>query len=261
MNPSSAAEFLFALRSSAGEADGLPLELVPRSLEDAYREQASLIDKIIARDGGRRIGYKIACSNALAQRLLNVDAPLFGTLLSSSTHASPAVLSASGFRLRCIEPEFGVAIAQDVPVSRSAYDAASVRPYVASVFPSLEVVDHHFSDWGSAGAPTLVADNAIHGAWVEGATSADWRTVDLAAQAVSLSVNGKCVRTGSGAEVLGNPLNAVAWLANELPRHGLRLRAGDRISTGTATDIYLAAAGDTLEADFGVLGRVQLRFT
>lgn len=261
MNLNSAADFLFALRNAGDEVAGLPPQLVPRSLEHAYREQAALVEKLIERHGGRRIGYKIACSNMLAQRLLNVDAPLFGTLLSFSTHPSPAVLSASGFRLRCIEPEFGVAIAEDIPVSNSDYNVESVRPYVARVFASLEIVDHRFSDWGKAGAPTLVADNAIHGAWVEGDSSADWRAVDLAALAVSLSVNGERVRTGSGAEVLGNPLNAVAWLANELPRHGLRLRAGDRISTGTATDIYLARAGDNLEANFGVLGRAQLRFT
>jgi 2-keto-4-pentenoate hydratase len=77
---------------------------------------------------------------------------------------------------------------------------------------------------------------------------------------VTLVVNGQRTFPGSGAAVLGNPLNVVAWLANELPRFGRRLRRGDRVTTGVTTDIYLAEPGDRLTADFGALGRVALDF-
>ena len=60
--------------------------------------------------------------------------------------------------------------------------------------------------------------------------------------------------------MLGNPLNAVAWLANELPRRGVRLVQGDRISTGVTTDIYFAKAGDRIKADFGTLGSLEISF-
>lgn len=256
----SAADFLLQMRLTGRKQPGLPPQLLPSSLEQAYRAQAELVDKLLARRGGKRIGYKIACSNALAQRLLNVDAPLFGTLLSFSTHASAARLRASDFSVRCIEAEFGFEIGKDVPDAQMPYSADSIKPFIAAAFPSIEIVDHRFHDWTRVGAATLVADNAIHGAWIEGAPCADWRSVDFARHAVALLVNGEVARTGSGAAVLGNPLNAVAWLANELPRQGLRLREGDKISTGVATDIYLAQAGDRLQADFGGLGCVELTF-
>ena len=66
--------------------------------------------------------------------------------------------------------------------------------------------------------------------------------------------------TGSGAAVLGNPLNVVAWLANELSKFGRKLQKGDKITTGVTTDIYLAQPGDHLAADFGAMGRVEMEF-
>jgi len=69
------------------------------------------------------------------------------------------------------------------------------------------------------------------------------------------------VRRGQGSAVLGHPLNVVAWLANELPKQGKQLRAGDYITTGVISDVYLAQPGDQLQADFGLLGSVVLGFT
>jgi 2-keto-4-pentenoate hydratase len=77
---------------------------------------------------------------------------------------------------------------------------------------------------------------------------------------VRLRVNGQTVETGSGAAVLGHPLEALAWLANELGTWGRTLRAGDRVTTGVCTNIYSADADDHVEADFGSLGRVSLTF-
>ena len=88
-----------------------------------------------------------------------------------------------------------------------------------------------------------------------------WQRGDLAARAVSLSLNGAHQRTGTGAEVLGHPLAALAWLANDRVAHGGGLKAGEVVTTGTCTGIVFAAAGDRARADFGDLGTVDLAFT
>jgi 2-keto-4-pentenoate hydratase len=106
----------------------------------------------------------------------------------------------------------------------------------------------------------LLADNAIHGAWVAGEPYAKWRDLDFATHPTALVINGQRRLPGSGAAVLGNPLSVVAWLANTLPAFGRVLKKGDRITTGVTTDIYLAQPGDHLEAVFGVMGRVEMRF-
>lgn len=130
-----------------------------------------------------------------------------------------------------------------------------------AVVPSLEVVDHRFADWAVVGAPSLIADNAIHGAWIEGRPVAQWRGMDLAEVPVMLSVNGRLAGPGSGAAVLGHPPNAVAWLANELPRHGRYLGRGDKVTTGTAAPVYFACPGDHVIGNFGALGRVELSWS
>ncbi len=256
--PDSAADFLLDMRLTGKKQAGLPPGLVPRSIAEAYRVQDELVERLLAVRGGRRIGYKAACTNELAQRLLKVDAPLAGTLLSFSSFASPARLRAADFSVRCIEPEFGFEIGADVPGAKSPYSAQSIAPFVRAALPSIEIVDHRFVDWADVGVETLVADNAIHGAWVAGTLCPQWQGIDFSRHPVRLSVNGVVMRTGTGGAVLGNPLNVVAWLANELPRLGLALREGDRISTGITTDVYFASEGDELKADFGALGCVDL---
>ncbi len=77
---------------------------------------------------------------------------------------------------------------------------------------------------------------------------------------MSVARNGELVTTGSGAAVLGHPLNVMAWLADELPCFGLQLRRGDVVTTGVATDVFEAGAGDSCVADFGPFGRVTVAF-
>jgi 2-keto-4-pentenoate hydratase len=96
---------------------------------------------------------------------------------------------------------------------------------------------------------------------VAGEPYAGWRDLDFATHPVKLIVNESRIFPGSGAAVLGNPLNVLAWLANELPKYGRRLRKGDRVTTGVTTDIYLAKPGDRLVADFGPMGAARLDLT
>ena len=253
-----AAEFLLDLRRTKRTSGTLPAEAMPRSHEEAYRAQAALVQKLLDQSKGQTIGYKAAATNEAAQKLLQVDAPFFGHLLSSSSFQSPASLPAKDFTVRVVEAEFGFEIGTDVPRRNDAYTKDSIAEFVAAVIPAIEIVDHRFHDWTAVGAASLIADNAIHGAWIAGDPVLDWRGTDLSLQAVSVAVNGEVIRTGSGAAVLGHPLNVVAWLANELPRFGLQLRRGDKLTTGTAAPVYTANPGDRIVADFGRFGRVEV---
>jgi 2-keto-4-pentenoate hydratase len=254
-----ACDFLFDLRLKPRKVPALPEEIVPRSLAEGYEVQRLLVDKILARESGRPIGYKIACTSKLAQQALAVDGPFFGVLLSHSTYQSPAKLRESAFTIRCIEAEFGFEMGADVPAG-PAYTATTIRDFIGAAIPSIEIVDHRYDNWQTVGAPSLLADNAIHGAWIAGEPRSDWRDIDFPSHPVALTINSEKTLTGSGAAVLGDPLAVVAWLANELPKFGRRLCRGDRITTGITTDIYLAEPGDRLKADFGKLGVVELEF-
>ena len=255
-----ACDYLLDLRLRRHRVAALPADVVPRTLAEGYQVQERLVRKLLDRGGGKPIGYKIACTSKLAQQALGVDAPFFGVLLSHTTHPSGVTLPGSDFLVRCVEAEFGFEMAADVPAGKT-YTPDSVAEFIAAAMPSIEIVDHRYENWQTVGAPSLLADNAIHGVWAVGKPYAKWRDIDFATHPTTLVVNGTQTFPGSGAAVLGNPLTVVAWLANELPKFGRLLSRGDRITTGLTTGVYLANPGDHLVADFGVMGSVEMTFS
>jgi 2-keto-4-pentenoate hydratase len=254
----SASTLLAHARTRMQRLAELPSDLRPQSPGAAYAVQAELIPQLLADFGGTAIGFKIACTNEIAQRQLHVDSPFFGRLLSATTQSSPARIQSSEYFMRVMEAEFAFQMAHDLPPAGAPYTREQVADAVAGVMPGIEVVDSRFDSWTTVGTPSLIADNACHAAWIRGALVTDWRGIDLAAQKVRLIINGALKDEGSGAAVLGHPLNALTWLANALPAHGLSLKAGDCITTGVTTDIYLAGPGDRVTADFGAVGVVEL---
>jgi 2-keto-4-pentenoate hydratase len=77
---------------------------------------------------------------------------------------------------------------------------------------------------------------------------------------VKVRLNGTINAEGRGAACLGNPANAVAWLAGALTRLGDRLRAGDVIMSGAMAKMVAAEVGSSFDADFGAFGSVSLHF-
>jgi len=238
----------------------LPDDVRPRTEEEAYEFQRGVVEKLLQHYGGAVIGYKIACTNAVAQRQLRVAGPFFGRLLSSRCYDSGIRLDADEFFMRVMEAEFAFRMARDLAPRQSPLGRDEVAGAVEGVIPAIEIVDSRFDSWTTVGAPSLIADNACNAGWVKGTLMADWRKLDLAVQAVRLEINGDVKGAGSGAAVLGHPLNALTWLANALNERGVGLQAGDYISTGVTTDVYMAARGDHIRADFGALGSVEVTF-
>ncbi len=255
------ARFLQSLRTRRERVDELPPALLPRDLQSAYRAQALLVDGLCGHWGGETAGYKVALTNPAAQRMLGVGHPVFGHLFTARLHESGVTLRAADYVIRLIEVEIGFRMASDPPVLEGGHNRRSIADHVGALYPCIELVEHHFAGLDRFTPESLAADNAIHGAWIHGAPVADWRGLDLAAQPTRLLINGEERLTGSSGNVLGHPLEVVAWLANELPRYGLTLSRGDFVTTGVTTDvIYPAEAGDRLAADFPGLGRVELCF-
>ena len=81
---------------------------------------------------------------------------------------------------------------------------------------------------------------------------------DLASITVVLEKNGEVVAKGTGSEVLDGPPKAVAWLANQLAKTGLKLAAGQIVLSGSFTLPVAARAGDRVVARFDRLGTVEV---
>jgi|SRR5579871_359606 len=256
----SAAQLLSDARTKHVRLAELPDAVRPQSAADAYGCQAALVGSLIEHYGGAITGYKIACTNPIAQRQLSVTEPFYGRLVSSFCFDSPGRLDASQFFMRVVEAEFGFRMARDLEPVSGPRSRDEVAAAVEAVIPAIEIVDSRFDDWLTIGAYSLIADNACNAAWVRGPLLRDWRHLDLAAQPVRVTVNGQVLREGSGAAVLGHPLNALAWLVNALSSHGITLQAGQYITTGVTTEVYMAQAGDRITADFGEVGSAAVEF-
>jgi 2-keto-4-pentenoate hydratase len=255
-----ASELLAQARINHKRLPALPPAIRLNTAAEAYAVQDALIDGLLAHYGGSVIGYKVACTNVTAQRQLNVDAPFCGRLLSAFFFESPARIEASKFFMRVVEAEFAFEMARDLPPAPAARSRAEIAAAVKGVLPGIEIVDSRFDDWTTIGAPSLIADNACNAAWVKGSVVTGWQSIDLPAQAVRVTVNGKLLREGSGANVLGHPLHALEWLVNNLSARGIGLKAGQYITTGVTTEVYMAERGDRITVDFGPVGSVDLEF-
>jgi 2-keto-4-pentenoate hydratase len=257
---SKAAEFIADLRFALGQKPQIPETFRPDTRVSGYAVQEKLVERLLKKKGGQAVGYKVACTNRLAQKLLGTDTPFYGRLLSPFVYQSPARLNARDFSMRVIEAEFSFQLGRDLPQEGAPYGRDSVAGAVAAVLPSIEIVDTRYTVWTEVPLPSLISDNGCNSGWVRGKATEAWRNFDLASHEVGLRVNGVEKLSGTGSAVLGHPLNSLVWLANTLCEQGRALKAGDLVSTGVCTDIYLAEPGDHIIADFGTLGTAEVSF-
>jgi 2-keto-4-pentenoate hydratase len=256
-----AADILLKARMGLNRIKNLPPACCPQDQASAYQCQNELTHKLIENYGGQTIGYKTACTNESAQKLVNLDGPFYGPLLSAFVQMSPAELKTDDYFMRVVEPEFGFQMATDLPSKKTEYTKDEVSEAVGAILPAVEIVDSRYDDWTTVGALSLIADNACNAAWVYGKPNKNWTDFDLANHEVSLYVNGSLMRKGRGDAVMGHPLNPLVWLVNMLSRNGKGLKAGDFVTTGITTEVYLAKNGDQIVADFGSIGSVELSFS
>jgi 2-keto-4-pentenoate hydratase len=253
-----AADELLAMRREQRVQADLDAGHRPADLSEAYAVQAVVVDGLLS-DGGPPIGYKVACTSEIAQAALRIDRPVFGRLLPDTTSPSGVGLPADRFVHRVVEAEFAFRLGTDVTPRAGGHTHDSIAEHIDAVIPAVEIVDHRFVSW-AVGALSVAADNAIHGWWIHGEPVESWRDIDLGRSEVVVRRNGETVTTGTGAAALGHPLSVMAWLADELPKFGDSLSAGDVVTTGVTTDVFEAVAGDHLRAEFAGLGAVELSF-
>jgi len=259
-NAHEAAALLWTCRQSGTVIDSLPAALRPHDTPAGHAIQAALP----AAASQPVVGWKIAATSAAGQAHIGVDGPLPGRILDSFVQPTGATLSLAGNRMRVVEPEFAFRMGAALPPRATPYSAGEVLAAVASLHPAFEVPDSRYVDFARAGKAQLLADDACCGRFAFGpAAPASWREADLAAHRVRATVFGadgrvRFAREGEGRALLGNPLAALTWLANELSSLGIGLQVGDWASCGTCMVPLEIAPGDRVVADYGAFGRIEI---
>ena len=237
----------------------LPEECRPASLDEAYAVQAALGDRLTETHGAV-CGRKIGCTTHVMQRYLEIAHPCAGALYENRTLRAPATVKYADHWRPGVECEIAVRLGQPLPAEAAPFDRAAVAAAVEACMAAIEIVDDRYDDFRALDTPTLIADDFFSAGAVLGPPVADWRAVDLSAARGAMAINGKNVGTGTGADVMGHPFEALTWLANHAAASGRPLRAGDVVLTGSVVETKWVEPGDTVSVAIEGLGEAGVTF-
>lgn len=218
--------------------------------------------------GERVVGYKIGLTSAPAQELFSATEPIRGYLFDTTVVNVDKPVSLVGLfgpgdtpvsLAGLFEPRLEVEIAfllKDT-LAGPAVTTDDVLTATGELAMSLEIVDSRWTG-GARNLGMLTADNANAARVVLG-PRLPVRGVDLSSIEVELLM-GRDRQIGHATNVMGDPANAVAWLATHLTGHGECLEAGHVVMSGTLTAPLRVSPGDAVTADFGDLGQLHVQF-
>jgi 2-keto-4-pentenoate hydratase len=234
----------------------------------AYRVQNALTTARKAA-GARVVGRKVGLTSPAVQRQLGVDQPDFGVLfddmlvpsgaeVDSGRLIAPKAEAEIAFVLSADMDGFAAGLSPDAPIS--AADRSAAAAAVDYAVAALEIVDSRVADWDITITDT-VADNASSALYVLGDKRIPLSEFAPAEVIMNLEKNGAPASSGNGAACLGDPLNALIWLARTAASLGAPLLAGDVVLSGALGAMVTAEPGTEITAELSTLGRVSITFS
>jgi 2-keto-4-pentenoate hydratase len=233
-------------------------------LAAAYAVQQGLVQKRLAA-GAHVVGRKIGATSKAVQDQLGVDQPDFGYLLdemdvSAAARPGAAPISMSGLLQPRVEAEVAFRLGKDIDVPEEEITLAFVRGAVEVALPALEIVDSRIAEWQIKFTDT-VADCASSALFVVGTDEKPLTELSPIDVVMSLTINGEERSSGDGAACLGDPLEALRWLAVQSARFGDPLRAGQLILSGALGPFVPFAPGDEVVASISGFAPLAVRFS
>lgn len=221
----------------------------------AYQVQTALITRRLAA-GGTRVGRKIGLTSPVVQKQLGVGQPDFGTLLDDMAIANGGIAPMSRLIQPKVEGEIAFWLRADLD---ARIDQDTVRAAIGGASAAIEIVDSRISEWDISIADT-VADNASSGLFVVSDTVIPLADFEPANATMTLELNGAITSSGDGRACLGDPLNALEWLARTASGYGAPLRAGEVVLSGALGPMVTVEAGDQVRVEISDLGAVAVTF-
>lgn len=188
----------------------------------------------LAPDAGAPVGYKVGLTGKAMQERLGVRHPVAGVLLQRMLLAPGTPVPADYAARPLVEADL-VAVIGDAGVNQ-AKTPAEVLAHLSAIRPFIELADLALAPDEKPSADSITAINvgARLGVMGEPIAIEPGFAERLATMTVSLTDgSGKVLAQAPGAAILGNPLNAVIWLAQDLASRGEALQPGQMVSLGS----------------------------
>lgn len=204
------------------------------------------------------VGFKIGATGSRMQQYLGISTPVAGFMEAANIHPSGATLTFGDFIKPAVECELAVRLAADLPPGPCTQEQACAA--VGELMAGIEIVENRYAeDLASVGTPVLIADQMFHGAAVIGRPASDWHGLDLGGLTGRFLIDGTQRDQGTGGDLLGHPMNCLAWLADSSVAHAFGgLRAGQVIMLGSVTPPVWLSQPATVLVDFDRLPPVSL---
>lgn len=247
---------LFAAQKERREIEPLTDTWPALDERTAYQIQKRLVAKQVEDERTRVVGLKLGLTSKAKQVQMKVDEPIYGVLLGSRMLGDGESLAVASLIHPKAEPEIAFVTARELRGPGITADQA--RSAIASVLVAMEIIDSRYKNFRFT-LTDVIADNTSAARFVIASRRIPASSVDLRTVGVVFEKNGEVVSTAAGAAILGDPANAVAWLANKLAEHGESLAAGTTLMAGSLTDAVAVAPGDVLTVTIAQLGSLTLR--
>jgi 2-keto-4-pentenoate hydratase len=251
-----ASELLVWLRRNDVRLGGLPPDLSPLDLEEAYEIQAA-----VARLRGMQTrAFTIGMTSSSAQKTAGLKGPVCGRLSLPDILRSPALIEVRPSHMRVIEPQVILEIGHDLPAGGAPVTREQMLDCVRGAYPGIVVCNSRFQSWADVTLGELVADNVNAERIIVGEALSDMDRERLDQLPVTVKLPGVAPIQGSTARVLGGPLTSAIWLANWLKSRGEGLKRGQMIATGGCTEPVEIGPTAAAIALFGTDATVAVEF-
>ncbi|KOF10575.1 2-keto-4-pentenoate hydratase [Planococcus glaciei] len=227
------------------------------TLSDAYQIQLQYVEQKKA-TGARIVGKKIGATSKAIQSMFGVDQPDYGHLFDTMMYTDGDTVPLEELLQPKVECEIAFVLKKDIKGPNiTPLDVIEATDYIV---PAIEIIDSRIEDWKIRFEDT-VSDNGSSALVVMGTKPTKLEGLDLSSLGMNVYQNGKYLESATGAAVLGNPITAIAWLANALSAYDVSLLAGEIVLTGAFTAALPIQDGDTFTAEFAHIGSVSASFS
>ncbi len=226
------------------------------TVDEAYYIQLEQIRRKVG-DGAIIVGKKIGATSKAIQQMFQVDQPDYGHLLDDMMFLDGDTLSLDRYLQPKVEFEIAFVLKKDLKGPNvTILDVLDATDYIV---PAIEVIDSRIENWNIKFEDT-VADNGSSAGAILGGNPTSLENIDLTNIGMVVYKNGEYFDSAAGAAVMGNPLRAVAWLANSLAKYDVWLKAGEVVLSGALTAAVPAEHNDSFTAEFAHIGSVSVSF-
>ncbi len=207
-------------------------------------------------EGHKLRGYKVGITSLEAQKAFGVSEPDYGCLFDSMELPPDGPIDISSLIRPKIEAEIAFILKKDL--KGPGIDFEKAKDAIGFACACFEILDCRYDEWKFTHRD-LVADNALSSRFVLGRQKVPIESIELPLLGVAFSKNEEVAFSGAGAAVMGNPINALVFLANELGKRGKGLLNGQVILSGAPCEMMWLERGNSYGCEIRNLGKLWVK--